>query len=376
MPSQIDPTQPPEGQPTTQGVRDNFATAASEITALQEDTQGAPFMPLSGGLMTGSLMLNNDPGAAREAASKQYVDRMVAPGPPGATGPIGPPGPAGIPGSPGPQGAPGAPGPQGVQGLPGPQGDKGDTGSVGPQGPMGPQGQQGPQGPNWQVGTGLRLNAGTTPSTLLFGNANDSTLLANISGAAAPSIPVTLSALLDKVFGTARGAMLYRGASAWAALPPGTTGQHLLSGPNGDPIWVTNATLQLSPPDPATTNSTTGVMCGFGAAGAVITPAAIGNVLISVYGVAGFTSGNVQGTVRLVVGSGTPPASGAALPAGATVLISIAAGSQSKAPYSLGALALGLTRGTQYWIDLLQISPATNQTFALTSNSITAVGLG
>src|SRR4029077_5365784 len=33
-------------------------------------------------------------------------------------------------------------------------------------GPAGPTGATGPQGPNWQVGPGLALNTGTTPSTL------------------------------------------------------------------------------------------------------------------------------------------------------------------------------------------------------------------
>jgi hypothetical protein len=373
VPSQIDPTQPPEGQPTTQGVRDNFAVAASEITALQDAAQGAPFMSLSGGQMAGSLMLNNDPGAAREAASKQYVDRMVAPGPAGAEGPVGPVGPAGVQGAPGAQGVPGTPGAQGPQGLPGAKGDIGSTGATGPQGQMGPQGQQ---GPNWQVGPGLRLNAGTTPSTLLFGDVADANLLANVSGAVAPAVATTLTALLDKVFGNTRGAILYRGATGWAALPPGANASHLMSqGPNADPIWVTNATLQLSPPDPAGTMSTVGVMCGFGVAGAVITPAAAGNVLITVTGAAGVSSGNAPGTVKLVVGTGTRPANGAALPAGATVISSTLAAAV-RAEFTLTGLALGLTRGTQYWIDLLQASPASNLTLTLTNNTITAVGMG
>lgn len=403
MASMIDPTQPPEGEPTTAAVRSNFATAASEITALQEDTVGAPFLSLAGGQMVGSLMLNNEPGSAREAATKQYVDQNKgtgAPGPKGDPGPPGPPGPQGTgvqgqkgdPGPIGPQGNAGPVGPAGPVGATGAQGPKGDTGLTGPpglqgaagpwgpQGPTGPVGATGPQGipgPQWQTGTGLALNP-TTPPTVLFGSVPNLDLLANVSGASAPPVPVTLSALLDAVFGTTRGAILYRGASAWAALPPGTAGQHLITqGANADPAWVANATLSISPTDPAATTSTTGVMCGFGAAGATITPVASGNVLISAFGNALVQSGNNQGSVKLVVGSGTPPANGAALPTGVTVLTAIPAGSSgNRTEYSLGAIALGLTRGTQYWIDVVQIAPASNVSLTLTTNTITAVGLG
>jgi hypothetical protein len=170
---------------------------------------------------------------------------------------------------------------------------------------------------------------------------------------------------------------LYRGASGWAALPPGLSGQHLLSqGANADPIWVTNVTLQLAPPDPTGTNSTAGVMCGFGSVGSVITPAAVGNVLITVTGTAAVSSGNNPGTVKLVIGGGSAPANGAPLPGGATVLTSMMASATPRAEFTLTAVAIGLTRGTQYWIDVLQISPASNQTVTLTQIGITAVGLG
>lgn len=59
--SSIDPTIPVFGQPTTQSVRDNFATAATEITALMQATQGGPFMPIAGGHFSGPMYLYNDP---------------------------------------------------------------------------------------------------------------------------------------------------------------------------------------------------------------------------------------------------------------------------------------------------------------------------
>jgi hypothetical protein len=372
VPSQIDPTQPPEGQPTTQAVRDNFATAASEITALQDATTGGPFLPTDGGLMTGSLMLNNDPGAAREAATKQYVDRMVAPGPAGQPGAAGPAGAQGPQGPAGAQGVPGTPGAQGPQGLTGPSGPQGATGATGPQGQMGPMGQQ---GPNWQVGTGLALNAGTTPSTLAFASAPNGNLLANVTGSAAPAIPVSLTALLDTIVGNTRGAILYRGSAGWAALAPGAAGTHLVArGAGADPLWATPASATSFLAAPAGTTSTTGVMVGFNTQ---VTPQTTGKLHLTAEGIGTIASGNAPATVSLCVGTGTPPANGAALPAGATVLTSqkvdpAAVGAQ----FTCTALALGLTIGTQYWVGLMQQATASNVSFTLSNVTLIAVEIG
>lgn len=171
MTSAIDATQPITGTPTTESVRNNFAIAKSEITALQNTTVGGPYLPVAGGSLTGSLMLAHDPGAAREAATKQYVDQTVTPGPPGPVGPQGPRGLQGAPGTPGPQGLPGATGPQGAQGpagATGAQGPQGNPGVAGPQGPTGATGAQGPTGPagTYQAGSGIAINTGTTPPTI------------------------------------------------------------------------------------------------------------------------------------------------------------------------------------------------------------------
>ena len=48
----------------------------------------------------------------------------------------------------------------------------------------------------------------------------------------------TIALNLDS-FSSTRGAILYRGASGWAALPPGTAGQKLTTGGAGaDPSWT------------------------------------------------------------------------------------------------------------------------------------------
>src|SRR5215472_453880 len=96
MVSNIDPTVPVFGSPTTASVRNNFLTAKNEITALQAAvgvtlpipvTSGgtgatsAPAaltnlgaVPLAGGTMTGLLRLSGNPTDILGATPKQYVD--------------------------------------------------------------------------------------------------------------------------------------------------------------------------------------------------------------------------------------------------------------------------------------------------------------
>src|SRR5215831_7541474 len=74
MASQIDPTLPVTGNPTTASVRSNFQIAHDEIGVLQGQTVGSPFLSLSGGRMTGQMYLFNDPTDAMMPATKGYVD--------------------------------------------------------------------------------------------------------------------------------------------------------------------------------------------------------------------------------------------------------------------------------------------------------------
>jgi hypothetical protein len=392
MPSRIDATQPQYGTPTTESVRTNFQTAADEITALQAATTDGPWMPLDGGTMRGALMLASDPGAAREAASKNYVDSQIGLVPAGKPGPVGPPGPAGprgnqgepgaqgLPGQPGADGQPGAvgatgaTGPMGPQGNVGIQGPVGHTGATGPPGPPGPWGPQGATGPAGAAGATGPAGPQGPPGT--FAPIPDSNVLANISGASAVPIATSLSAIFDHAFGTTRGSILYRGQSGWLELPPGPVGSHLLSlGSNADPVWVIPATASVQLASPAGTTSTTGVMVGFNCQ---ITPAASGNLVLNCNGLATISAGTVGGTVSLCIGTGTPPVNGVPLPAGASVLTSLLTDSAKGAnsEFVISALASALTRGTQYWVGLMQASPATTTTFNLNNTQMLAVELG
>jgi len=88
------------------------------------------------------------------------------------------------------------------------------------------------------------FNAGTglikTGSTFSLANANSLTVKANITGGSAAPIDVTGSALLDSLFSSTQGSILYRGSSNWSALGVGSNGQYLQTqGASADPQWAT-----------------------------------------------------------------------------------------------------------------------------------------
>lgn len=81
MTSNIDPTVPVFGKPTTQSVRTNFQYAHDEITALQ-NYQGivgsGPFALKAGDTFTGPVLLGHTPATqANEAVAKSYVDSRI-----------------------------------------------------------------------------------------------------------------------------------------------------------------------------------------------------------------------------------------------------------------------------------------------------------
>lgn len=112
--------------------------------------------------------------------------------------------------------------------------------------------------PSWTAVTGtgtvtsIATNNGVTGGTITtsgtIGLAPISTgnVLANVSGISAAPSATTPTQVLD-VIGTTQGSLLYRGASVWTALTPGTNGQFLkTTGAGSTPVWAT-------PPVPAFT---------------------------------------------------------------------------------------------------------------------------
>jgi hypothetical protein len=92
-----------------------------------------------------------------------------------------------------------------------------------------------------QVNSGTGLTGGpiTATGTLSLATVSDNQVLANISGSTAAPTGTTLTLLLDHALGATQGMVLYRGASAWAALATGAAGAVLTAhGAGTDPTWV------------------------------------------------------------------------------------------------------------------------------------------
>jgi hypothetical protein len=87
------------------------------------------------------------------------------------------------------------------------------------------------------------------------------TIQSNISGSSAAPSANTISSVLDNLFGTTQGTVIYRGASSWSALAPGTTGQYLQTqGTGANPQWAnvqqTWSTLFRTTDNSVTSNAT------------------------------------------------------------------------------------------------------------------------
>lgn len=82
------------------------------------------------------------------------------------------------------------------------------------------------------VAAGTGLTGGTITGTGTIGLASISGLsvLGNSTGGSAAPAGITLTGLIDSALGSTQGDILYRGASAWSALGPGTAGQPLTTG--------------------------------------------------------------------------------------------------------------------------------------------------
>lgn len=75
----------------------------------------------------------------------------------------------------------------------------------------------------------------------------NATVLSNVSGGSASPSANSLSALLDGTLGATQGSILYRAASTWLQLGPGTNGQVLQSGGAGaNPSWVNSSSGGVS----------------------------------------------------------------------------------------------------------------------------------
>ena len=82
------------------------------------------------------------------------------------------------------------------------------------------------------------LTASQALATLGIGNMPAYTMLANPTSSTANPTATTLTSYLDAAAGSAQGSLLYRNATSWTALPPGTVGAVLTTnGGSANPSW-------------------------------------------------------------------------------------------------------------------------------------------
>jgi len=116
----------------------------------------------------------------------------------------------------------------------------------------------------WSTTTGFKFPDNTVQTTAASSYAPPSvannTIISNVSGGVASAGANTLTQVLDSTAGNTQGSILYRSASAWTVLAPGTAGQVLTTGGTGaNPSWAAGSawTTIKKTTDQSITSSTT-----------------------------------------------------------------------------------------------------------------------
>lgn len=157
----------------------------------------------------------------------------------------------------------------------------------------------------------LLASTNTLPAGVSVANANLANSAITIGGASTSlGGSVTASTILDSIAST-RGGVLYRGASGWSLLVPGTSGQFLqTTGAGADPVWATpsgsgvgcvpggSATQLLSDNGLGACTSNTGLTYSSGTLGVGTATSLQGIINIS-----GATSGTVSVKVQAAAGT-------------------------------------------------------------------------
>jgi hypothetical protein len=102
----------------------------------------------------------------------------------------------------------------------------------------------------WSTTTGFKFPDGTVQTSAATSYSpptiSNNTILSNVSGGTAAASANTLTQVLDSTVSSTQGTIVYRGASSWTALAPGTSGQVLTSGGTGaNPSWGNGNTWTL-----------------------------------------------------------------------------------------------------------------------------------
>ncbi len=93
-------------------------------------------------------------------------------------------------------------------------------------------------GVNTFVGCATNVTNGSATGYVGLDNMSNLTLLGNLSGADSWPRPYSLTTFVDNAMGSTQGGIIYRNASAWLQLAPGTAGLPLVTGGAGaNPSW-------------------------------------------------------------------------------------------------------------------------------------------
>lgn len=162
----------------------------------------------------------------------------------------------------------------------------------------------------------------TTSGTVSLATIADSAVLGNISGATAPPTGTSVTLLLDHALGATQGQLLYRGATSWAALSPGTAGQLLRSGGTGaNPSWTSSAGSGTV----TTVNTTNGIIGGPITTSGTVSLATIGDTHI-LANVSGVTAAPTDTALSAVIDAAAGSARGSILYRGASAWAALSAG--------------------------------------------------
>lgn len=201
------------------------------------------------------------------------------------------------------------------------------------------------------------LNPIATIGTNVITNSNlaqmaANTIKSNITGSTANATDSTLTAIIDADIGSTQGNILYRGASSWSVLAPGTLGKTLISGgASANPSYTGPNSAQSTPSNPTGTTNTSGLMMGLAGS---ITPVGSGIILVNICGDMTNSTTNDGASIQLRYGTGTAPSNAGALTGttiGNSITATAATGSYNY-PFCVSVIISGLSASTAYWLDL------------------------
>lgn len=105
-------------------------------------------------------------------------------------------------------------------------------------------------------------------------------VIGNPTAARAPSQPATITAMIDRALSSTQGSMLYRNATVWVALAPGTVGLPLLSGGAGANLAYGIPPLSAGGTGANLTASNGGIFYSTGTVGAILSGTATAGQII------------------------------------------------------------------------------------------------